>query len=202
MLPDVILGCERTTSGYQTIGLKIKKSKCLFMAPEVEYLGRKINSEGLHPTQDKIKAIRNALKPQSVTELKPFLGLLSYYSRFLSNVSSTLSPLYSLFQANQRWFWGEKHQTAFEAAKDLLESSALVVHYDPTKKRILTCDASPYGVRAVLSHEMEDGSERPIAFSSRTLASAKKNYSQLEKEGLADHLWCKNVSHIPVWETL
>ena len=169
----------------QTAGLRMKKSKCLFMAPEVEYLGHKINSEGLHPTQDKIKAIRNAPKPQIVTELKSFLGLLSYYSRFLPNVSSTLSPLYSLLQANQRWFWGEKQQAAFEAAKDLLESSTLLVHYDPTKKLILACDASLYGVGAVLSHEMEDGSEKPIAFASRTLAPPEKNYSQLEKEGLA-----------------
>ena len=169
----------------QTAGLRMKKSMCLFMAPEVEYLGHKINSEGLHPTQDKIKAIRNAPKPQSVTELKSFLGLLSYYSRFLPNVSSTLSPLYSLLQANQRWFWGEKQQAAFEAAKDLLESSTLLVHYDPTKKLILACDASPYGVGAVLSHKMEGGSEKPITFASRTLAPAEKNYSQLEKEGLA-----------------
>ena len=62
----------------ETAGVRLKKSKCLLMAPEVEYLGHKISSEGLHPTPEKIKAIREAPKPQSVTELKSFLGLLSY----------------------------------------------------------------------------------------------------------------------------
>lgn len=157
-----------------TAGLRMKKSKCVFMAPEVEYLGHKINCEGLHPTQDKIKAIREAPKPHSVTQLKSFLGLPSYYSKFLPNISSTLAPFYSLLQANQRWFWGKKQQAAFEAAKALLQSSTLLVHYDPSKKLTLACDASPYGVGAILSHVMEDGSEKPIAFASRTLAPVEK----------------------------
>ena len=124
-------------------------------------------------------------KPESVSELKSFLGLLSYYSGFLPNASSTLTPLYSLLQSNKKWAWDSKEQTAFDTAKGMLQSTSLLVHYDPTKPLILACDASPYGVGAVLSHMVEDGSENPVAFASRTLSPAEKNYSQLEKEGLA-----------------
>lgn len=67
----------------------------------------------------------------------------------------------------------------------MLSSSTLLVHFDKEKPVILACDASPYGVGAVLSHKMADGSEKPICFASRSLSPAEKNYSQLEWEGLA-----------------
>ena len=68
-----------------------------------------------------------------------------------------------------------------QTAKDLLQSDTLLVHFDQDKLLLLACDASPYGVGPVLSHQMPDGSERPIAFASRSLSSADRNYSQLDK---------------------
>lgn len=67
----------------------------------------------------------------------------------------------------------------------MLCSSQLLVHYDPDKPLILSCDASSYGIGAVLSHEMPDKTERPIAYSSRTMTPAERKYSQIEKEGLS-----------------
>ena len=69
--------------------------------------------------------------------------------------------------------------------KSLLASDCVLVHYNPSKEVIVACDASPYGVGAVLSHREADGQEKPIAFASSSLAIAEKKYSQLEKEGLA-----------------
>ena len=111
--------------------------------------------------------------------------MLSHYSKFLPNMSPTLAPLHALLQKNTNWEWGSKQKRAFQAAKDALVSDSVLVHFDPTKELVLTCDASPYGAGAVLAHKIEDGSEKPIDFSSRTLAPAEMNYSQLEKEGLA-----------------
>ena len=96
-----------------------------------------------------------------------------------------LSPLYRLLKKGTRWYWSDDQEKAFKQAKQMLQSSSLLVHFDPSKDLILSCDASPYCVGGVLSHKMEDGSEKRIAFTSRTLSDAEKKYSQLEKEALA-----------------
>ena len=81
--------------------------------------------------------------------------------------------------------WGKVLQDAFEFAKSQLITDHVLVNYDPTKSVILACDASPYGLAVVLSHKFDYGEEKPIAFASYSLASAEKQYSQLEKEALA-----------------
>ena len=166
-------------------GLKLKRQKCFFMQSSVEYLGHTISAEGLRPTQEKVRAVTEAPNPRSVSQLRSFLGLVNYYQKFLPNLSSTLAPLHRLLRKNSTWTWGPEQQKAFKEAKSQLTSSCLLVHFDPDRELILACDASPYGVGAVLSHRMDDGSEKPIAFASRSLAPAEKRYAQLDKEGLA-----------------
>ena len=96
--------------------------------------------------------------------------------------ASKFSPLYKLLHKTTKWTWGRAERDAFSEAKRLLQSDSLLVHFDENKPLILACDASPYRVGAVLSHVMEDKSERPIADASRTLAVAEKGYSQLDKK--------------------
>ncbi len=166
-------------------GLQLQKNKCTFMASSVVYLGHRIDAQGLHPVSDKVQVIHQAPQPRNTTELKSYLGLLSYYSRFLPNLSSTLAPLYQLLHRNMPWRWTLEEKRAFDASKQLLTTSQVLTHFDPKLVILLACDASAYGIGAVLSHQMPDGSERPIGLASRTQSDVEKKHYQIEKEGLA-----------------
>ncbi|KAI7796507.1 hypothetical protein IRJ41_023564, partial [Triplophysa rosa] len=160
----------RVMDRLQEAGLRLKWSKCSFTEKEVLFLGHKVDKTGLLPAPEKVTAIQNAPSPKNVTELKAYLGLLNYYNTFLPNLSTVLAPVHKLLRKD---------------SKKMINSVQVLVHYDLQKEVILSCDASPYGLGAVLSHMMPDGSERPIGFMSRTLNQAERNYSQFDKEGLA-----------------
>eukprot|EP00731_Ephydatia_muelleri_P013921 Em0007g1231a len=154
-------------------GFRLKFAKCVSNAPSVEYLGYAITASSVRPT-DKVSALLKAPAPKNMTELKSFLGMLNYYRKFLPHIALTLAPLHSLMQKNKSWMWGGEQQAAFGKVKDLLTSTEVLVHYDPERKLLLACDALPYGVAAVLSHQMEDGSDPTIAYASGTLSAAEK----------------------------
>ena len=166
-------------------GLRLRKEKCVFRQKSCRYLGHVIDVEGIHPTDDKVTAIKNAPVPQNVQQLRSYLGLIHYYHNFLSNISSLLAPLHELTRLDTEWKWGTIHQKAFAQSKALLSSSKVLAHYDPQLPIIVSSDASAYGIGSVLSHRMPDGSEKPVAFASRSLSPAEKKYAQLEKEALA-----------------
>ena len=157
----------------------------MLMAESVEYLGHRIDKNGLHPTKEKVQAVCDAPSPKNVSELKAYLGLLTYYSKFLPNLATLLAPLYQLLQSGTSWKWSSEEERAFENSKKLLVSSQVLAHFDSELPLVLACDASPYGLGAVLAHKYPDGSEHPIGYASRSLSSAERNYSQLEREGLA-----------------
>ena len=165
-------------------GLKLKREKCLLAQDSVTYLGHIIDSRGLRPVKKKVEAIHKAPEPKNVAELQSFIGLLCYYSKFLPNLSTVMAPLYELLKKDVPWDWGKEQSLAFKQCKTLLHCDSLLVHYDPDKPLVLACDASMKGIGCVLSHVIDEV-ERPIAFYSRTLKPAEKNYSVLDKEALA-----------------
>ena len=144
----------------------LKKIKCSFMQPEIDFLGYHIDADGRHPMDEEIRAIKEAPTPKNVSELCSFLGLVNYYSKFLPNLSTTLRPLYALLLKHRKWTWGAEQEKAFIAAKQALQHNSLLVHFDPKKQLVLACNASLYGIGAVLSHIMDDGTERTIAYTS------------------------------------
>ena len=82
-------------------------------------------------------------------------------------MSSILAPLSCLLQKRRPWIWGSEQESAFELAKDSLMSDKLLVHFDPERELVFSCDASPYGLGAVSSHRMSDGSDKPVYYASR-----------------------------------
>ena len=100
-------------------------------------------------------------------------------------MATTLSPLYKLLRNNVKGQRTSSEAKAFQKSKELLTSNTLLVHFNPSRKLTLMCNASPYGVGAVLSQIDAQGIKRPVAYASRTLSQPEKNYSQLEKEALA-----------------
>ena len=122
--------------------LRVKKHKCKFMASSVTYLGYVIDAQGIRPLPEKVEAIKQAPTPKNVTELKSYLGLLSYYGKFLPNLSTHLAPLYTLLSKRKLWKWTSAQDKVFNESKDLLTSSSLLVHFDPKLPILLACDAS------------------------------------------------------------
>ena len=110
--------------------------------------------------------------------------MLNSYCNFLPNLSTVLEPLHVLLRKGCTWKWDSEQNEAFNEAKRLLTSSPLLVHYDPSKQHVLSCDSSSYGLGCVLQ-QYENGKLQPVAFASRTLSKPERNYSMVEKEALA-----------------
>ncbi|XP_061192328.1 uncharacterized protein LOC133200561 [Saccostrea echinata] len=123
-------------------------------------------------------------EPTNTTQLRAFLGLVNYYHKFLPNLSSVPHPLHKLLEKEVKWQWTKECQEAFEEAKRLVTSDQVLCHYDPNLPIRLACDASPFGLGAVLSHVLKHGTEHLTAIASRTLNKAERNYSQIDKEAL------------------
>ena len=144
--------------------------------PKVEYLGHVMDeSAGLHPAQEKVKAIQEAPQPKNLTELRSFLGISGFFTK------SFTSAVIAIPIAEERNISAGIGNLRFQLPKNALQADSLrlLVHFDPSNQIVVACDASSLGLGAVLSHIMPDGQERPIAYASRTLTAAEKGYSQI-----------------------
>ncbi|XP_054267071.1 uncharacterized protein K02A2.6-like [Macrosteles quadrilineatus] len=166
-------------------GIKAKSSKCKFFEESVTYLGHTIDRNGIHPTEEKIKAIREARSPTKVKELRSFLGSINYYERFIPGLHAICSDLHKLTGTKSQWKWSNQEEGTFKRVKEILSSKDTVVPYEEMRPLVMVCDASENGLGSVLMHRYEDGLERPIAFASRTLLPAEKQYSNIDREALA-----------------
>ena len=166
------------------MGFRLKKSKCHLLQSSVEYLGFKVDADGLHKTAAKVEAILNTPQPIDAQQLRSFLGLVHYYRRFVPDLATITQPLNGLLQKNKKWDWSSDCSKAFSRLKEELSSPRVLAHYDVSLSLKLSCDASAYGVGTVIAHIMPNKSERPVTYASRTLSPAERNYGQIEKKAL------------------
>lgn len=164
--------------------LRMKKKKCRFAEQELTFLGHRVGGLGIGVDPTKCVAFQAARAPLNLNQLRSFLGLASYYRRFVKNFAHIAAPLNSLLKKNINWTWGEAQHRAFDSLKEALTNPPVLAHPHFDRPFIVYTDASDVALGAVLAQEYK-GLERPIAYLSRALSDAEKVYSTTEKECLA-----------------
>ena len=143
-------------------------------------MGHTLTSEGLKPQDSKIQAVLQTERPSNVKEMKSFLGLVSYCSKFVPQFDTISEPLRKLTRKNETFRWEKEQQNAFETLKDAMTSAEVMAYYDPNAETRIICDASPKGLGSILEQKHGDNF-RPVAYASRTLNAVERRYSQIER---------------------
>lgn len=175
----------RIAEQFRTANLTLNIAKSKFCVTRVKYLGYVIGEGGISTDPEKVSAIRNWPSPRNVKQVRGFLGLAGWYRRFIENFSSVVFPISETLSTKKKFVWTPEAEIAFQRIKDLLTSAPILCNPDFDKKFFLQCDASDYGIGAVLVQLDEKGEEKPVAFMSKKLNSAQRNYSVTERECLA-----------------
>nr|XP_041630537.1 uncharacterized protein LOC121501968 [Drosophila kikkawai] len=164
--------------------LRLNRGKCHFFQRHIVYLGHLIREAGIHTDPDKVAAIRELKPPTCLKELRRCLGISSWYRRFVPNFADVVEPMTALLKKGQNWEWTSRQDHAFQELKALPTKAPVLACPDFGQKFVLQTDASEYGIGAVLTQTIE-GQERVVAYASRRLNPAERNYSVTEKECLA-----------------
>jgi len=169
----------------QAAGLKLNPEKCSFVKAELEFLGHIVSGQGIQTDPVKTEKVKNFPRPKNTTQLRGFLGLASYYRRFVPNFARITMPLNGLLKKGIIYQWTSKQDEAFNALKECLVTSPILMFPNFKEQFILFTDASISGLGAILSQLNEKGQEHVIAYASRALSKAEKNYAATELECLA-----------------
>ena len=187
---------RQVLSLLQQNGLIVRQDKCVFAAPVVEFLGHEISGDGIRPLSSKVKAIQDYPTPTTIKELQTFLGMVNYYHRFLPMAASKMASLYNVLAKKPKsLLWDTEQHTAFIKTKQALVDATTLCHPLPGAPLILTTDASNLAIGAVLEM-LVNGVSHPLAFYSRTLHKAERNYSTFDRELLAIHHAIRHFRHM------
>ena len=190
-IPEEITRLRQVFQRLREAGLKLKPKKCNLFKTSVSYLGHVVSNEGVATEKDKTEAISEWPTPKTVKEVRSFLGLASYYRRFVEGFAQNSKPLHQLTEKGRRFEWNDECQYAFDTLKQRLTSPPLLAYPRPTEDYILDTDASNDGIGAVLS-QIQDGQERVVAYASKVLSKAERNYCVTRRELLAVVVFLKH----------
>ena len=177
-------------------GMLVKPTKCILGAKEVEFLGHKISSEGASPLPSKVSAIRDFPTPSTIKQLQEFLGMVTFYNRFLPGIASILTPLTDLLKGKPKeLLWSTEADVAFARAKHRLATAAQLAYPDARGTLALITDASDNAVGAVLQQQV-NGIKKPLGFYNKKLSKAQQNYATFDRELLAVFLATDHFKHL------
>lgn len=195
-MDDIIIASKTTAEGLENLrnvldalreaGLTLNLSKCHFFCTTIEYLGYEISSLGVKPGQKKVDAVASFKKPDNVHEVRQFIGLASFFRRFVPGFASIARPLTSLTKANEKWIWGDAQEKAFHTIKKILISRPVLTIYNPDYLTDLHTDASQIGIGGILMQRPDEKSPlRAVAYFSRQTTSGERHFHSYELETLA-----------------
>lgn len=176
----------------QSKGLKLNKAKCSFFKSKVEWLGYVISEEGIEVDQSKIQAILDWPVPKNQIDILSYLGFTGWYRKFIERYSHVAAPMTELLKKGVDFEWTDAQQAAFEKLKELLTSTPILVLPSPDYPFVMYTDASKFAMGGVLMQDQGQGL-RPVAFSSKKLNSAERNYDIYEKEAMSQ------IYHLKQW---
>ena len=178
---QLLKNLEEVLARIRAANLKLQPEKCVFGAQKVKYLGFVLSSEGLQTDPDKVTAIDTMPTPKTNKEVKRFLGSIGFYRRFVRGYSEIAAPLYPLTAAKTKFKWSQIHEEAFNKLKEELKKAPILKLPDFSKDFVIETDASNQAIGAVLLQE-SNGLLHPVAYASRPLSKAERNYITMDKE--------------------
>ena len=178
-------------------GLTLNKEKCQFNKDRIEFYGFVFGKDGISPDMKKVESIKAMQRPTSQKEVRSFLGMTNYISRFIPHYADTTKPLRDLTRKNVEFAWCEEQEKAFVKLKELISDPKSMAYFNEKSETKLVVDASPIGLAAILTQVDKRGKESIVAYSSRALTDVETRYSQTEREALAV-VWACEYFHLYV----
>ena len=175
---------EKVFEKLQSANLKLSPKKCSFFQRQVHYLGHVISEQGVTTDPGKISAVKDWPTPTEKTHVRAFLGLCSYYRRFVKGFSDIAKPLHRLTEEKRAFSWDEECEHAFLELKKRLCESPILGYPDTEGRFTVDTDASNTGIGGVLSQKRGD-QEIVIAYFSKSLSRPERNYCVTRRELLA-----------------